>query len=260
MIDVGLDGSWAVVTGSTRGIGRETAASLAEAGANVAVTSRHRDDARSVAGTIADEHGVETLGVAADVADRGDVAALFEAVDEASGGRLDVLVNNAGYPWEEGRWETPLDAVPDEEAAAHFEEVRAVDLDGARWCTRQALERMRANGGGSIVYVSSTPALAGYKGTPYTEAKAAVLGLMRDVAYEYGSDGVRANAVAPGNIATGYAGELDADERAELGREAPLERWGDPGEVADAILFLASGLSSYVTGQTLVVDGGTERR
>lgn len=259
MIDVGLEGDWAVVTGSTRGIGRASAEALAEAGANVVVTSRSRDDARDAAGELRDEHGVEARGVAADVADPDAVEDLFEAVDDAAGG-LDVLVNNAGYPWEEDRWETPLHAVPGDELEERFGEVRAVDLDGARRCTWEALRRMRDGDGGRIVYVSSTPALAGYKGTPYTEAKAGVLGLMRDVAREYGPDGVRANAVAPGNVATSYADEMEGDEREALAQEAPLRRWGEPREVADAILFLASGLSSYVTGQTLVVDGGTERR
>lgn len=260
MIDLGLDGAWAVVTGSTRGIGRETAGALAEAGANVVVSSRSPEDTKAVAAEIRDEHGVEAHGVAADVTDPEAVADLFETVDDLSGGRLNVLVNNAGYPWEEDLWETPLHEVPRDELEARFREVHEVDLAGARRCSWEALGRMRDDGGGSLVFVSSTPALVGYKGTPYTEAKAGTLGLMRDLAREYGPDGIRANAVAPGNIATDFAGELDAADRGELGEEAPLGRWGTPREVADAILFLASELSSFVSGQTLVVDGGTERR
>ncbi len=259
---LGLEGAWALVTGSTRGIGRATAEALAEAGARVVVTSRHGADAAQVAGELQDTHGVEAAGLEADVSDQGDVAVLFRELRELTADRgLEVVVNNAGFPWREEMWETPLHEVTDEDLDAWFDDVHRVDVAGSRYCTREALRWwVEDEVPGRLVYVSSTPALEGYQGTPYTEAKAAVLGLMRDVAREYGPHGIRANAVAPGNIATGYVEALDAGAREALAAEAPLERWGDAEEVARAILFLASDLASFVTGQTLVVDGGTVSR
>ncbi len=111
------------------------------------------------------------------------------------------------------------------------------------------------------MYISSTPALEGYKGAPYTAAKAGILGFMRDVAREYGQYNVRANALALGNILTSatYA-SLDPETREALVREAPLRRWGQPEEVANAVVFLVSNLSTFITGQTIIVDGGTVRR
>jgi 3-oxoacyl-[acyl-carrier protein] reductase len=107
-----------------------------------------------------------------------------------------------------------------------------------------------------LIYISSTPALSGYHGTPYTEAKAGLLGLMRDLAREYAPHGIRANAVAPGNIASGWYHQLSEAEKQKLATESPLQRWGLPEEVAGTILFLASELAGYITGQTIVVDGG----
>jgi 3-oxoacyl-[acyl-carrier protein] reductase len=132
---------------------------------------------------------------------------------------------------------------------------------GSVYCTFEALPLMTARRSGSIIYISSTPALEGYQGGPYTMAKAAVLGMMRDVAREYGKDNIRANALALGNIQTPATFEqLDSASRQALAAEAPLRRWGMPDEVGNAALFLASDLSSFITGQVLVVDGGTLRR
>jgi gluconate 5-dehydrogenase len=113
---------------------------------------------------------------------------------------------------------------------------------------------------GSLIFLSSTPALSGYHGTPYTEAKAALLGLMRDLAREYAPSGIRANAVAPGNIASGWYQRLSGQKKQELANESPLQRWGRPEEVAGAIVFLASDLAGFITGQTIIVDGGKVMR
>ena len=252
----GLSDQVALVTGSTRGIGRATAEELARYGAALIVTSLHPGEAARVAQEVGAEYQVPSLGVDADVADRASVGRLIDTVLEWSHGRLDIVVNNAGHPIEAHLWDTPFHEMPATELGAWFRTVADVDLGGARNVTHAALPTMMRQRSGTFVFVSSTPALAGHKATPYTEAKAALLGLMRDIAVNYGAYGIRANAVAPGNIRTGWYDGLGPEEQRRLAMEPPLKRWGEPHEVAKAILFLASPLSSYITGQTLVIDGG----
>jgi 3-oxoacyl-[acyl-carrier protein] reductase len=254
-----LEDRLVVVTGATKGIGRAVAELVASWGAHVVITSRQASSASAAAKGLAKRFQGRVHGLACDVTDPASVKALFAQVD---GLKVPLwgLVNNAGFPFETRRWDKPLHAYSDEEAVSRFDEVMRVDLVGARLMTKAALKRMRREGAGSIVFVSSTPAISGYKGTPYTEAKAAVLGLMKDVAREYGPSGVRANAVAPGNIRTAYVESLKPAERKALEQEAPLRRWGEPQDVAGVIGFLLSDLSAFVTGQTLIVDGGTVSR
>ncbi|MEE8408583.1 MAG: SDR family NAD(P)-dependent oxidoreductase [Myxococcota bacterium] len=251
----GLPGQVALVTGATRGIGQATAHELARYGAAVVVVSLHADDAVRVAAELEESFGTRALGLTADVTDYAQVRACIDAARDW-GGRIDIVVNNAGYPVDDALWNTPLHEIPGAELEDWFHKVSAVDLSGSRNVTHAVLPAMMEQRSGAIVFVSSTPALAGHKATPYTEAKAGVLGLMRDVALNYGKHNIRANAVAPGNIATAWAEKLSAEERLALASETPLGRWGEPAEVGQAILFLASPLSSFVTGQTLVIDGG----
>ena len=256
-----LDDRCALVTGASRGIGRAIAEKLAGAGCNVAITSRNRNDCQAVAKEIAQKHPVQTVGVQADVSSFEDVHGLFQQVRTWSSDRLDILVCNAGYPMRSEIWSTPLHDTPADKLPAWYLDILATDAMGSVYCTFEALPVMAARRAGSIIYISSTPALEGYQGTPYTMAKAAVLGLMRDVAREYGKDNIRANALALGNIRTPATFEqLDEAARNALALEAPLQRWGMPDEAGNAALFLASDLSSFITGQVLVVDGGTLRR
>ena len=256
-----LDNRYALVTGASRGIGRAIAEALAGAGCNVAITSRSLSDCRVVAQEIMQHHRVQATGLQADVARLDDVHELFRQLRAWSSDRLDILVCNAGYPMRSEIWSTPLHATPADRLPIWYLDVLATDALGSVYCTFEALPLMSARRGGSIVYIASTPALEGYQGGPYTMAKAAVLGLMREVAREYGRDNIRANALALGNIQTpATVGQLDEAARNALAAEAPLRRWGMPGEVGNAALFLASDLSSFVTGQVLVVDGGTLRR
>ncbi len=256
----GLRDAVVFITGSTRGSGLMMAHLFAQCGACVAINGRAHETTQHLAAELHAQYQVPILALPGDVADSAQVAAMFAQLAEWSAQRLDVLVCNAGYPLVQEVWHTPLHEMKNDEAKTWFETVRAVDLEGARDCARHALRLMLPQRRGNIVFISSTPALSGYRGTPYTEAKAALLGLTHDLAREYGPHNIRVNAVALGNIASGWYENLSEAQRRELAREAPLRRWGNPEEVAGAILFLASELSGYITGQTLVVDGGNVMR
>jgi 3-oxoacyl-[acyl-carrier protein] reductase len=256
-----LDNQFALVTGASRGIGRAIAETLASSGCNVAITSRKLDECRTAATEISGRHGVQAVGLQADVSQFDQVRALFEQVHSWSAGSIEILVCNAGYPMQAEIWDTPLHAVPAGKLTEWYPKVYATDAMGSLYCTREALARMLARRSGKILYLSSTPALEGFQGTAYTMAKAAVLGLMKDVAREYGRENIRANALALGNIRTPATFDgMDEESRRALAAEAPLKRWGTPEEVGEAALFLVSDRSSFVTGQILVVDGGTVRR
>ena len=255
-----LQGHFALVTGGSRGIGRAVATTFAEHGCSVAVTSRKLQDAEAAAKEIHEKTGAAALGVSCEVSQLDSVHELFHEIRMWSSEHLDVLVCNAGFPFLPGIWNTPLHATPRENLESWYLNLFRTDTLGSVLCTFEALPLMMARRNGSIIYISSTPALEGYMGTPYTVAKAGILGLMKDVAREYGSHNIRANAFALGNIRTpATLDHLVPETQQALANESPLKRWGEPEEVGQAALFLASDLSSFVTGQTLVVDGGSLR-
>ena len=240
---IDLTGKTAIVTGSTRGIGRAIAEALVKAGAKVAVCGREQAKAEAVA----KELGGETMGVALDVGSAESIEAAVAAVTKAWGG-VDILVNNAGITkdnlllrLDDEQWDTVLDA----------------NLKGAFRTVKACLKGMMKKRHGRIINITSVVGLMGNKGQAnYAASKAGLVGFTKSVAKEYASRGITANCVAPGYIETDMTAALPDEARAALFQHIPLERLGRPEDIAGAVLYLSSDLASYITGQVLVVDGG----
>ena len=243
MVAIDLTGKVALVTGGTRGIGRSVARTLRGAGARVAITGRDPERARAAAA----ELGEGVAGFGCELADAAQIEAAVAAA-EAALGPIDILVNNAGLTRDqillrmsESDWDTVLDA----------------NLKGAFLATRAVLKGMMKRKGGRIVNVGSIVGLTGNKGQAnYAASKAGLIGLTKSVAKEYASRNILVNCVVPGFVETDMTGALPVEARATLLQQIALGRLGRPEDIAGAVLFLASDLASYVTGQVLVVDGG----
>jgi 3-oxoacyl-[acyl-carrier protein] reductase len=248
----------ALVTGGGSGIGRAIARLFDEEGASVYVN----DISASAAETLGADRALVV-----DVSDSTAVARMFGSLD-----RLDILVNNAGIAEPPERWaslnriaearlaESPVSTHWDVTVSmddATWRRMMAVHVDGAFFCTREALKLMSRQGSGSIVNVSSTAALAGLADAPhYAAAKAAILGYTKSVAREVASRGIRVNAIAPGFVETPMTERISAKVREASLASIPMARWGRPSDIAAAALFLASDDASYITGQCLSPNGG----
>jgi 3-oxoacyl-[acyl-carrier protein] reductase len=248
-----LDGRIAVITGSTRGNGRAMANLFSEHGANVIVTGRDENEARSIAEQLAREYQTNPLGLKVDVSLANQVNEMVNKVRQKYG-QIDVLVNNAGYPIKDDLWDVSFEQIQDKD----LKSVVDVDTIGTYRCCREVLPIMVEKHRGVIINMSSTPAISGYiKGAPYTVAKAANLGITKHIAAEFGKYGIRCNSIAPGTIATQRNWErLTTEQRVDIVSSIPLGRAGKPEEIASVTLVLASDYTSFVSGQTIVVDGG----
>jgi 3-oxoacyl-[acyl-carrier protein] reductase len=248
-----LDGRVAVITGATKGNGRAIANTYSEQGANVIVTGRSLSEAQNVAADLSNEYGTDPLGLKTDVT---SITEVEEMVDRTlhKYGKIDVLVNNAGYPILDDVWDVSFEQISDE----ILERVLDVDTEGTYRCCREVLPLMVEKRRGVVINISSTPAISGYiKGAPYTVAKAANLGITKHIAAEFGKYGIRCNAIAPGTIATQRNWErLSTEQRVDIVSSIPLGRAGKPEEIAGVALMLASDYCSFVNGQIIVVDGG----
>ena len=240
---IDLTGRVALVTGSTRGIGRAIAASLVECGARVAVNGRDK----SAADRVASELRGGARGFSCDVADTSAVTQLISEV-EAAFGALDILVNNAGLTRDnvvmrlkDDDWDAVIDA----------------NLRGPFAAIRAASRGMMKRRWGRIINISSVVGLIGNKGQAnYAASKAGLIGLTKAVAKELASRNILVNAIAPGFIETEMTDAMTPEARTGLTGMIPLERLGRPADVAAAVAFLSSDYAAYITGQVIVVDGG----
>lgn len=241
-----LGGKIALVTGGAQGIGRAIALALAREGAQVAISDINLEKAQETCREI-EALGRKALAVGGSVADAKAAEAMVEKTVEAFGG-LDILVNNAGITrdgillrMKEEDWDLVLD----------------VNLKGAFHCAKASLRPLIKRGRGKIINIASVTGQMGNAGQAnYAASKAGLIGLTKSVAREYASRNIQVNAVAPGFIDTAMSQAIPQKEREMLIKAIPMERLGTPEDIAEAVLFLASPASDYITGQVLNVNGG----
>jgi NAD(P)-dependent dehydrogenase (short-subunit alcohol dehydrogenase family) len=245
-----LTGKVAIVTGSTKGIGLAIASRMAEHGATVVVSSRKRDVCEAVAAGIV-EKGGKAIVIPCHIARKEELQNLIDQTVAQCGG-IDILVQNAAV----NPYIGPSAGMPDEA----FDRVMNANIRSQVWLANMAVPHMVARGGGSIIIISS---IGGLRGSPqlgaYAVSKAADMQLARNIAVEWGPKNIRANAIAPGLVRTDFARALWENPvlYKKRTRDTPLQRIGEPDEIAGAAIFLASAAGSFVTGQTIVIDGGT---
>ena len=242
-----LEGKTALITGAARGIGKAIALKFAAEGANVAFTDLVIDENGKATEDEIAAFGVKAKGYASNAADFAQTEEVVKQVKEEFGS-IDILVNNAGIT---------KDGLMLRMSEAQWDAVIAVNLKSAFNFIHACVPVMMRQRGGSIINMASVVGVHGNAGQcNYSASKAGMIALAKSIAQEMGSKGIRANAIAPGFIETAMTAALPDDVRAEWCKKIPLRRGGTPEDVANVALFLASDLSSYVSGQVIQIDGG----
>ncbi|OAI41512.1 3-oxoacyl-ACP reductase [Planctomycetaceae bacterium SCGC AG-212-D15] len=243
-----LTGKVALVTGGSKGLGKAMARGLAEAGADIVISSRHEEELRPALEEIL--RGTQRRGkyFVADMSKRDEVRRLAKfALDQL--GRVDILVNNAGTNVPQ-----PIDAIKDED----WDAVMEINLNSVMALTRALVPQMKERRWGRVIHISSIMGFVSKEGRDaYSATKSALLGLARANALDLGKFGITVNCIAPGPFLTDLPGRLLSDaEKKEFATMTALNRWAEPEELVGPILLLASDAGAYITGETLVVDGG----
>jgi 3-oxoacyl-[acyl-carrier protein] reductase len=241
-----LQGKKALITGAAQGIGKSIALAMAKEGADIGIADVNLESAEKTAQEIMTS-GVKSIAVRLDVSKQEEVARAFEIVMKEFG-VVDILVNNAGITRD-----TVLLRMKEED----WDAVLDINLKGSFLCCKEAVKIMAKQRSGKIISISSVVAFMGNPGQiNYSASKAGLIGLTKTIAKEYASRGIRANAVAPGFIQTAMTDVLSDAVKEEMKKAIPLGQFGTSGDVANAVLFLASGEADYITGQVIHVNGG----
>lgn len=244
-----LEGKTALITGAARGIGKALAIRFAEEGANIAFTDLQYNEAAKATEQEIAQHGVKVKAYASDASKFDQTTEVVEAVVKEFGG-IDVLINNAGITMD-----TLLMRMTEEQ----WDTVMNVNLKSVFNFTKAAQRQMLKQRSGSIINMSSVVGVSGNAGQGnYSASKAGIIGFTKSMAKELGSRNIRCNAIAPGFIITEMTGKLAEDVRKDWEQKIPLKRGGTPEDVANTALFLASDLSTYMTGQVLSICGGMQ--
>ncbi len=247
MLSIDLTGKKALITGSTRGIGRAIAEYLASAGASVVITGRDRAKAQEIAKELSDKYSVPTFGTSINLEDPNSVRASCEEI-QSNVGDIDILVNNAGITKDKLFLRMSLE---------DWEEVLKVNLTGTFLITSFFVKGMVKKRWGRIINVSSVVGFTGNVGqVNYSTTKAGLVGFTKSLAKELASRNITVNAVAPGFIETDMTSLLPEDLKQEYLKGIPLGRFGKPEDVAGAVLFLCSPFADYITGEVIHVNGG----
>lgn len=242
-----LDGKTAIVTGGSRGIGRSICLALAKAGANVVTCYANGADGANETVRLCEELGVKAVAMKADVAKYEDVSAMVAKTKEEFGS-IDILVNNAGIT---------KDNLMLKMTESDFEQVIDTNLKGAFLFTKDVSKIMLKQRSGRIINISSVVGVFGNAGqVNYAASKAGLIGMTKSVAKELASRGITSNAIAPGFIETDMTSALNESVADEMLKAIPLKRMGTGDDIANAVVFLASDMASYITGQVICVDGG----
>ncbi len=247
MFCVDLSGKRALITGSTRGIGKSIAEFLARAGAKVAITGRDASRAREIADKIKEDFGVETLGIAMDMGSEDSIRQAYGEIEEKWGG-VDILVNNAGITRDKLFLRMSLE---------DWEEVLRINLTGSFLITSLAVKAMLKARWGRIINISSVVGFTGNIGqVNYSSTKSALIGFTKSLAKELASRNITVNAIAPGFIETDMTASLSEEIRQSYLKNIPLGRFGKSEDVAGLVVFLCSEYASYITGEVIHVNGG----